>query len=32
MAELVKIGGVLPLMKTLLEAELLHGDWDHRHR
>jgi dihydroxy-acid dehydratase len=26
MAELVKIGGIVPLMKTLLEAGLLHGD------
>ncbi len=26
MAELVNIGGILPLMKTLLEAGLLHGD------
>jgi dihydroxy-acid dehydratase len=26
MAELVKIGGILPLMKMLLEAGLLHGD------
>jgi len=26
MAELVAIGGILPLMKTLLEAGLLHGD------
>ncbi len=26
MAELVKIGGILPLMKTLLEKGLLHGD------
>ncbi len=26
MAELVKIGGILPMMKTLLEAGLLHGD------
>ncbi len=26
MAELVTIGGILPLMKTLLEAGLLHGD------
>lgn len=26
MAELVKIGGIQPLMKTLLEAGLLHGD------
>ncbi|MDB4753001.1 dihydroxy-acid dehydratase [bacterium] len=26
MAELVKIGGTIPLMKMLLEADLLHGD------
>jgi dihydroxy-acid dehydratase len=26
MAELVAIGGILPMMKTLLEADLLHGD------
>lgn len=26
MAELVNIGGILPLMKTLLDAGLLHGD------
>jgi dihydroxy-acid dehydratase len=26
MAELVAIGGILPMMKTLLEAGLLHGD------
>jgi dihydroxy-acid dehydratase len=26
MAELVKIGGILPLMKTLLDKGLLHGD------
>jgi len=26
MADLVKIGGILPLMKTLLDAGLLHGD------
>ena len=26
MSELVAIGGILPLMKTLLEAGLLHGD------
>lgn len=26
MAELVKIGGILPMMRTLLEAGLLHGD------
>ncbi|ATJ81596.1 dihydroxy-acid dehydratase [Halomonas beimenensis] len=26
MSELVEIGGILPLMKTLLEADLLHGD------
>jgi dihydroxy-acid dehydratase len=26
MSELVKIGGILPLMKTLLDAGLLHGD------
>nr|BAL53721.1 dihydroxy-acid dehydratase [uncultured Gammaproteobacteria bacterium] len=26
MADLIEIGGILPLMKTLLEAGLLHGD------
>ncbi|PPD37916.1 MAG: dihydroxy-acid dehydratase, partial [Methylomonas sp.] len=26
MAELIEIGGILPLMKTLLDAGLLHGD------
>lgn len=26
MSELIEIGGILPLMKTLLEAGLLHGD------
>src|ERR1700723_2523572 len=26
MSELVAIGGILPLMKTLLDADLLHGD------
>ena len=27
MSELVAIGGIVPMMKTLLDAGLLHGDW-----